>query len=313
MFWVFFFHIWRLKHGYATKKQYYFLLINNNYVYLFFKILFFMSSNQCKFNGKCQRKNCIYSHEPSKGTMATVPHCRYGLNCTRSNCLYKHPSGSFIDCNTTSSFNVTHWNSADSLMPYSRINNHRQRYDSSHSSTSSTCHSGRNDHYNRNMDQRLSETELLEKIDRLLLKAKVQQEKFRMHDKEWDDDDDDRISNISQENDSEELKNQKNEFQSAINELTKDYIRIHSSSISSIYDLWQLERIHNQLEREFQRWESRLPIYARRSDIIKKLEKNQVFILKADTGSGKSTQIVQYLCDEHFADQSMYRIISNFL
>ncbi|CAF3303040.1 unnamed protein product [Rotaria sp. Silwood2] len=36
---------------------------------------------------------------------------------------------------------------------------------------------------------------------------------------------------------------------------------------------------------------------------MEKLERNQVFILKADTGSGKSTQTVQYLCDANFADE----------
>jgi ATP-dependent RNA helicase DHX8/PRP22 len=77
-----------------------------------------------------------------------------------------------------------------------------------------------------------------------------------------------------------------------------------NSILSSTYDVLQFQRIHKQLERELKRWQSRLPIYARRSDIIENLKRNQVFILKADTGSGKSTQIVQYLCDEHFADES---------
>ncbi|CAF5087187.1 unnamed protein product [Rotaria magnacalcarata] len=38
-------------------------------------------------------------------------------------------------------------------------------------------------------------------------------------------------------------------------------------------------------------------------DARRSLKINQVLILKADIGSGKSTQIVQYLCDANFADE----------
>ena len=148
--------------------------------------------------------------------------------------------------------------------------------------------------YGRDIDnQQLFINELIEKIDSLLSIAEEQLQKTDDNDEEYNGSDDERDT-------LEELRSQKYEFQSAINRLTTEFNSILSSGIYNNY-----ERIQKQLERELKRWQSRLPIYARRSDIIKKLKTNQVFILKADTGSGKSTQIVQYLCDEHFADQSI--------
>ncbi|KAK6190736.1 hypothetical protein SNE40_002534 [Patella caerulea] len=43
------------------------------------------------------------------------------------------------------------------------------------------------------------------------------------------------------------------------------------------------------------RLDSALPIYARRADIVECVKNNQVTIIRGETGSGKSTQMVQYL------------------
>lgn len=64
------------------------------------------------------------------------------------------------------------------------------------------------------------------------------------------------------------------------------------------------------LKHEIKRLQFHLPIYARRKDLIEAVRSNRVLILKADTGSGKSTQLVQYLVDAGFADQRMYRSVS---
>jgi len=56
------------------------------------------------------------------------------------------------------------------------------------------------------------------------------------------------------------------------------------------------------LQREIKRLQSRLPIYARRDEIVGAVRTNQVVILKAQTGAGKSTQVVQYLVDAGLAD-----------
>ncbi|CAF3578788.1 unnamed protein product, partial [Rotaria sp. Silwood2] len=57
------------------------------------------------------------------------------------------------------------------------------------------------------------------------------------------------------------------------------------------------------IKREIKRLQSHLPIYARRKDLIETIRSSRVLILKADTGSGKSTQLVQYLLDAGLADQ----------
>ncbi|RWR92465.1 ATP-dependent RNA helicase DEAH12, chloroplastic-like protein [Cinnamomum micranthum f. kanehirae] len=56
-------------------------------------------------------------------------------------------------------------------------------------------------------------------------------------------------------------------------------------------------RIHNMMTRECRRLEEGLPIYDHRREILHQLHSNQVLILIGETGSGKSTQLVQYLAD----------------
>lgn len=59
------------------------------------------------------------------------------------------------------------------------------------------------------------------------------------------------------------------------------------------------------IRREIKRLDLHLPIYARRPQLLEALRSNRVLILKADTGSGKSTQLVQYLVDGGFAEQGI--------
>jgi hypothetical protein len=60
------------------------------------------------------------------------------------------------------------------------------------------------------------------------------------------------------------------------------------------------------LKREIKRFQNRLPIYARRLDLIFTISSYPVTIVKADTGSGKSTQLVQYLIDAGLADRGSF-------
>lgn len=66
-------------------------------------------------------------------------------------------------------------------------------------------------------------------------------------------------------------------------------------------------KVKQSFKRESQRFSKALPIYARKKDILEVVKKNQVTVLVGETGSGKSTQIVQYLYEEGFA--KMKRIV----
>ncbi|WAR27220.1 DHX8-like protein [Mya arenaria] len=56
-----------------------------------------------------------------------------------------------------------------------------------------------------------------------------------------------------------------------------------------------LKEIRKALGVECRRLEAALPIYARREDILTTIQDNQVAVVLGETGSGKSTQMVQYL------------------
>ncbi|KAI9116976.1 hypothetical protein K1719_011975 [Acacia pycnantha] len=56
-------------------------------------------------------------------------------------------------------------------------------------------------------------------------------------------------------------------------------------------------RIHRMIMRERRRLEEGLPIYAYRRDILQEIHSQQIMVLVGETGSGKSTQLVQFLAD----------------
>ncbi len=51
-------------------------------------------------------------------------------------------------------------------------------------------------------------------------------------------------------------------------------------------------------QREVKQFKGQLPIYAKKNQILEALKKNQVLVITADTGSGKSTQLPQYIFDD---------------
>lgn len=95
---------------------------------------------------------------------------------------------------------------------------------------------------------------------------------------------------MSRENNLQELKDQLDTFEQTIVQL----------SMVNPRTLSELRGLADQLRRETQRLEARLPIYARRRELVEAVENNRVVIIKADTGSGKSSQLVQYLYDAGF-------------
>lgn len=61
------------------------------------------------------------------------------------------------------------------------------------------------------------------------------------------------------------------------------------------------DRLEAQFERECRRFQSRLPIYAKKFEILDALDTHQVVVIQGETGSGKSTQLMQYMCDDRMA------------
>ncbi|KAJ6397891.1 hypothetical protein OIU77_018825 [Salix suchowensis] len=61
------------------------------------------------------------------------------------------------------------------------------------------------------------------------------------------------------------------------------------------------ERIHRLVLREIRRLVDGLPIYAYRQQILEMIHSKQVMVLIGETGSGKSTQLVQFLTDSGIA------------
>ncbi|CAF1293092.1 unnamed protein product [Rotaria magnacalcarata] len=90
-----------------------------------------------------------------------------------------------------------------------------------------------------------------------------------------------------------ELKEQLNAFNAIVSSLST----CNTSNLSEAQHHWSI------LNREIRRLEFHLPIYARHLDLIDPNIYGRVLILKADTGSGKSTQLVQYLADALLAKQ----------
>ncbi|OAY64382.1 putative uncharacterized protein, chloroplastic [Ananas comosus] len=68
-------------------------------------------------------------------------------------------------------------------------------------------------------------------------------------------------------------------------------------------DKWNWGRIQAVMLRECRRLEEGLPIYACRRSILRNISSNQVSVLIGETGSGKSTQLVQFLADSGLADE----------
>lgn len=70
----------------------------------------------------------------------------------------------------------------------------------------------------------------------------------------------------------------------------------------------ELKEIRKSFGVECQRLSTALPMYARREDILTCVSSNQVSVILGETGSGKSTQMVQYLYQAGFAGTSYFSI-----
>ena len=104
----------------------------------------------------------------------------------------------------------------------------------------------------------------------------------------------------------EECQHQEEEFSQYCKSLLENLQHLKSSASSARKPLEErVSTMRKDFGKECNRFLNALPIYAKRQDILKAVRANQVTILIGETGSGKSTQIVQYLYDAGFAEKGL--------
>ena len=67
----------------------------------------------------------------------------------------------------------------------------------------------------------------------------------------------------------------------------------------------EIQSHYARFVRECKRYKKALPIFTHRQDIVKVINDNQVCVLVGETGSGKSTQLVQYLYEAGYASNGL--------
>jgi len=101
---------------------------------------------------------------------------------------------------------------------------------------------------------------------------------------------------IDAENQSiKELKSQQSEYESFYNGLCGSLVVLTQLRLSEDSKKRHLKKLEKEFKLESKRFEQALPIYAKKSTILQTVQTSKVTILTAETGSGKSTQVVQYL------------------
>ena len=103
-----------------------------------------------------------------------------------------------------------------------------------------------------------------------------------------------------------ELENQSFEFINYCKKMQSDIDRLSKSVYTRRNPIQQkMIALQTEFARECVRFRKALPIYARRQHIISQINSSHVSILIGETGSGKSTQLVQYLYDSGFAKDKL--------
>ena len=99
----------------------------------------------------------------------------------------------------------------------------------------------------------------------------------------------------------EELQQQKREFTTALDGFRE---KLDALLKEDSYEK-EVQSLRKALGVECCRLQRALPMYARRRDIVQLVQQHPVSVLLAETGSGKSTQVVQYLLDAGLGERGI--------
>ncbi|CAF1289976.1 unnamed protein product, partial [Rotaria sp. Silwood1] len=237
----------------------------------------------------------MHSDAPKSETTTTKSDCKDDINCTRLDCHFNHPNGRSIDHKMAFSSENTEGNTASA--PHLECHNHQ--YQPSLASRTSSYNSSKSP--SRTPNKRKQDAHVHTNVIEL--------------DCAFDHPNDEDINRVSSTDDtkttsSSTVAKDQPLSDSEFIETTDKFLSTAEENLQE-FDLNDDKYNNNddeqvldtKLERELKHRQPYLPIYTRRSDLIEKLKINQVLILKADASSGKSTQVVQYLCDANFADE----------
>ena len=113
----------------------------------------------------------------------------------------------------------------------------------------------------------------------------------------------------------EKLKSEKDAREDKLNELTQQRkeFKFFLASLNDKLDIikyddnfeGKVRELRKNLGVECNRLKCALPMYARRTDILDVVEKHQVCVILGETGSGKSTQMTQYIYQAGLANKGM--------
>ncbi|CAF0892008.1 unnamed protein product [Rotaria sp. Silwood1] len=221
----------------------------------------------------------------------TRERCKFGATCKRrATCRYLHPKNeheckAFNFSSTEPDYDSVQW-------PIGSYNNFQLDYESQQANLQPLPWQYSTNQNLSYTQSQLSLSSSFHSVDNISEISKQHQSLIVEQQRLLEDLDDDDDIKLQKERNLQELKDQFEIFEQTIFNL-------------STFNPLTLEEAHyllNRLKREIGRLKARLPIYARRQQLIDTIKSNRVIILKADTGSGKSSQLIQYLTDAGFAD-----------
>ena len=101
----------------------------------------------------------------------------------------------------------------------------------------------------------------------------------------------------------DELQQQQEEFEQFCSQMFENLSAHTGKPCSSVEKT--IKKLRMSLGRECHRLDEALPMYARKSSIVETIKKSQVSVVLGETGSGKSTQMTQYLYEAGFAENGL--------